>query len=69
MSDILDKIHDLAHHAVNLVTGDITKSDPPKPPYTGVDASQHLGSGLAKKGADAISGRQKQIDSAVDDMS
>ena len=67
MSDVLDKIHDLAHHAYDTVTGMLSApSAPAKPAATAQDASQHLGNGLAANAASNISGRQKQIDDAVD---
>jgi hypothetical protein len=70
MSDTLDKLGDLAHHAVDIITGAISRtSAPSKPAATVIDASHHLGSGAAQQTADAVSGRQKQIDDAVDSAS
>lgn len=65
MSGVLDFVGDLAHHAVDAVTGAIAKaSSPDKAPASAKDASQHLG-GMVGNGASAISGRQKQIDDQV----
>jgi hypothetical protein len=67
MSDLLDKVGDLAHQAYNAVTGALSApSAPAKPAATTIDASQHLGSGIAQKGAETVGGRQKQINDAVD---
>ncbi len=67
MSDTLDKLGDLAHHAYDMVTGAISApSTPAKPGATTIDASHHLGSGAAQQASDTLSGRQKQIDAAVD---
>lgn len=67
MADAIDTVHDLAHRLFNAVTGALSPpSAPNKPAYTATDASQHLGTGIADKGQQLVSGRQKQIDDAVD---
>ena len=67
-SPILDKIHDLDHHAYDAITGTLSgPSAPSKAPSTTLDASQHLGTGLADRGAAAIRGRSDQLDKQVAD--
>lgn len=67
MSDILDTLGDLAHSAYDTVTGAFSSKAPNKPGYTAEDASHHMGSGIADKGASLVTGRQAQIDQAVKD--
>lgn len=70
MADALDTVHDLAHRVFNAVTGVLAPASAPnKPAYTATDASQHLGAGIAAKGAQTVSGRQKQLNQAIDDAS
>jgi hypothetical protein len=64
---MMDRVGDLAHRAYNAVTGALSPaSTPNKPAATSQDASQHLGTGIVKQGADIVGGRQKQINDAVD---
>lgn len=70
MSDVKDYIGDLAHHIYDTVTGVLSPaSAPSKPAATLIDASQHLGTGIAAQGADTIKNRKSQIEQAVDDAS
>lgn len=64
---ILDKVGDLYHRAVDLTSGAMSAvMAPSKPAATVQDASHHLGTGAVNQAAQQISGRQKQIDDAVD---
>lgn len=66
MSNVLDTLGDLAHQAYDKVTGALSSSSAPnKPGYSAVDASHHLGVGLADKGAQTVGGRQKQLDDQI----
>lgn len=66
MSSVLDTLGDLAHQAYDKVSGALSSpSAPNKPGYTATDAAHHLGSGTVSKGASLVSGRQAQIDKAV----
>lgn len=68
MSDFTDFLGDLVHHPIDTLTGNTGKpAAPNKPGYSATDASHHLGSGTAAKGAELVSGRQAQIDKAVTD--
>lgn len=68
MSDVMDFLGDLVHHPIDTLTGNTNPPTPPnKPGYSAVDASHHLGSGLASKGASLVGGRQAALDKAVQD--
>lgn len=70
MSDLKDFIHGLISHPIDTLSGNLDPpSAPQKPAYTAQDASGHLGSGLAKKGAESISSRAAHVDNAVQDAS
>jgi hypothetical protein len=58
----LDKIKDLAHHAYDAVSGTISAAMAPRAPTP----AQVPDNGLANQAANNLSGRQKQIDDAVD---
>lgn len=74
MADMLDKVHDLVHHAYDTVSGALkAPSTPSKSPsttkYFTPPGQAKVGTGIAAAGQDSLSGRQEQVNKAVDDAS
>lgn len=68
MSDFTDFLGDLVHHPIDTLTGNTGKPVAPnKPGYSATDASHHLGSGIANKGNDLVSGRANQLNKQIQD--
>lgn len=68
MSDLVDKLHDLAHHAYDAVTGAL--SDPAKPTkYSTPPGQPNTGTGIAAAGQDAITNYNKTLNDKIDEMS
>lgn len=71
MSDLLDKIGNLAHHAYDTAKGALSApSAPPKAPsttkYYTPPGQVKAGTGIVAAGQDSLSGRKEQINDAVD---
>jgi hypothetical protein len=65
MSDLIDKLHDLAHHAYDTVTGSLHD---PAAKYQTPAGQPDVGTGIAAAGQDTLAERSGKLNDAIDSM-